>query len=158
LLPAKGARIIRRMIDPNHARPAARPLLRALVTGCLVISSAALCACSQSTDCSGGAYRGGCAPGTPLPASASPPLAAPAAASPTVSTAPAAASPTVSTAPAGAGAVGRGDPSAFADVDDRQCRSYGLSFGTRDYADCRIRLSAQHRGLDPNIGTTPNSR
>ncbi|HEX3573979.1 MAG TPA: hypothetical protein VHU42_05190 [Rhodopila sp.] len=112
-----------------------------------MISSAALCACSQSTDCSGGAYRGGCAPGTPLPASASPPLAAPAAAS-----------PTVSAAPAGAGAVGRGDPSAFADVDDRQCRSYGLSFGTRDYADCRIRLSAQHRGLDPNIGTTPNSR
>ncbi len=47
---------------------------------------------------------------------------------------------------------GRGDPSLFADVDDRQCRSYGLTFGSRDYADCRIRLSAQHRGLDPNLG------
>jgi hypothetical protein len=39
-------------------------------------------------------------------------------------------------------------------VDDKQCRSYGLVFGSHDYADCRIRLSAQHRGLDPNIGTT----
>jgi hypothetical protein len=29
-----------------------------------------------------------------------------------------------------------------------------LVFGSHDYADCRIRLSAQHRGLDPNIGTT----
>lgn len=52
------------------------------------------------------------------------------------------------------GAVPIGDPSTFADVDDKQCRSYGLTFGTHDYADCRIRLSAQHRGLDPNAGTT----
>jgi hypothetical protein len=43
-----------------------------------------------------------------------------------------------------------GDPATFADTDDKQCRSYGLKFGTHDYADCRIRLSAQHRGLDPN--------
>jgi hypothetical protein len=48
--------------------------------------------------------------------------------------------------------IPRGDPSTFADVDDRQCRSYGLTYGSHDYADCRIRLSAQHRGLDPNIG------
>ena len=51
-------------------------------------------------------------------------------------------------------AVPYGDPSTFAEVDDKQCRSYGLVFGSHDYADCRIRLSAQHRGLDPNIGTT----
>jgi hypothetical protein len=49
-------------------------------------------------------------------------------------------------------AIPRGDPGTFADVDDKQCRSYGLTFGSHDYADCRIRLSAQHRGLDPSIG------
>ena len=59
--------------------------------------------------------------------------------------------PATSAAPA---TIPRGDPSTFADVDDRQCRSYGLTFGSHDYADCRIRLSAQHRGLDPNIGSS----
>jgi hypothetical protein len=53
-----------------------------------------------------------------------------------------------------AAAAVRGDPRDFAGVDDKQCRSYGIRFGTRDYADCRIRLSAQHRGLDPNVGVT----
>ena len=55
-------------------------------------------------------------------------------------------------------AVPLGDPSTFADVDDKQCRSYGLTFGSHDYADCRIRLSAQHRGLDPSIGAAPAGR
>jgi hypothetical protein len=61
----------------------------------------------------------------------------------------------VRAAPAGAtpAGVSLGDPGSFADIDDKQCRSYGLAFGTRDYADCRIKLSAQHRGLDPNAGT-----
>jgi hypothetical protein len=91
--------------------------------------------------CAGADYRGGCMAGPPAPVVAAPAVA------------PAAVSPMV---PAGSGpaAVGRGDPADFADVDDRQCRSYGLTFGSHDYADCRIRLSAQHRGLDPNIGAT----
>jgi len=66
-------------------------------------------------------------------------------------------SPTVAPAAAAPAGVPRGEPAAFADVDDKQCRSYGLTFGSRDYADCRIRLSAQHRGLDPNIGATGTS-
>lgn len=66
-------------------------------------------------------------------------------------------SPTVAPAAAAPTGVPRGEPAAFADVDDKQCRSYGLTFGSRDYADCRIRLSAQHRGLDPNIGAIGTS-
>jgi hypothetical protein len=122
----------------------------------------ALGACSSSVDCSGGNYRGGCYPGTAIPASASPAVASPAVASPAVArpsvanpsvVSPSVASPSVASPGVGAATTGRGEPSDFADVDDKQCRSYGLTFGTRDYADCRIRLSAQHRGLDPNIGT-----
>jgi hypothetical protein len=123
---------------------------QSMTLACVLIGAVSLCACTQTVDCSGGAFRGGCAPGTASPASASPTVASPAVASPAI------ASPVVTP-----GTVGRGDPSAFADVDDKQCRSYGLAFGSRDYADCRIRLSAQHRGLDPNIGTTtagPQSR
>ena len=106
------------------------------ILACLTLG---LGACSQPVDCSGGTYRGGCVPGVPGSATASPVAASPAA-----------------VGPAGSGPAnpGLGDPAAFADVDDKQCRSYGLIFGTHDYADCRIRLSAQHRGLDPNIGTT----
>jgi hypothetical protein len=107
--------------------------------------------CTHVVDCSGGVFRGGCIPGTETPRieTAGPAPASPTPAAPAAGVKPAA-------APAGAGStdVPRGDPATFADVDDKQCRSYGLVFGTRDYADCRIRLSAQHRGLDPDIGTT----
>jgi hypothetical protein len=112
-----------------------------LIVACLTLG---LGACTHPVDCSGGNYRGGCLPGTPDLAAASPVVASPAAVSP------GAVSPAVS----GPAAVGRGDPAAFADVDDKQCRSYGLIFGSHDYADCRIRLSAQHRGLDPNTSVT----
>jgi hypothetical protein len=103
-----------------------------VTVGCLVFGVAALSGCSESTNCSVN-YRGGCVPG---------PVAPPVAVAP-VPSSPAPVRP----------AVPFGDPSTFADVDDKQCRSYGLTFGSHDYADCRIRLSAQHRGLDPNIGT-----
>ncbi len=49
-------------------------------------------------------------------------------------------------------AVPCGDPATFAAIDDKRCRAYGLTFGTHDFADCRIRLSARHRGLDPGTG------
>jgi len=46
------------------------------------------------------------------------------------------------------GTAGYDDPNRFAAVDDKQCRSYGLTPGTKDYADCRIKLSTQHdKGL-----------
>ena len=128
---------------------------QSIITASLILGVASLSACSSSVDCSGGNYRGGCYPGTPIsaasPAAASPAAASPAAASPAVSR-PAVTSPSAAAPATGAATVGRGEPSDFAAVDDKQCRSYGLKFGTRDYADCRIRLSAQHRGLDPNIG------
>ena len=116
---------------------------------CLVLGVAALSGCSKPVNCSGGDYRGGCLAGPIPPASASPAVASPYAAPPSAGP--------VAVAPAAAGPAGvpLGDPSTFDAVDDKQCRSYGLVFGTHDYADCRIRLSAQHRGLDPNIGTTP---
>ncbi len=103
------------------------------------------------------AFLGGCLKNDAVPAAAvpraSPPVASPPVASP-AAVAPAVVSPPPAVAPA---PVSVGNPSAFADEDDKQCRSYGLTFGSRDYADCRIRLSAQHRGLDPNIGTTPGA-
>jgi hypothetical protein len=136
---------------------------QSIIAASLVLGVASLSGCSSSVDCSGGNYRGGCWPGTNVsapagpavasPAVGSPPVAGPAAASPAVGS-PAPARPAVPAANAGPATVSRGDPSEFADVDDKQCRSYGLTFGSRDYADCRIRLSAQHRGLDPNLGTT----
>ena len=49
------------------------------------------------------------------------------------------------------GTAGYANPDKFADVDDRQCRSYGLAFGTPEYADCRLRLASQHRGVEPNV-------
>jgi hypothetical protein len=99
---------------------------------CLAVGVTGLGGCTEPINCSV-TYRGGCVPG---------PAAPPVAVTP-VPVGPAPVRP----------AVPFGDPSTFADVDDKQCRSYGLIFGSRDYADCRIRLSAQHRGLDPNIGT-----
>ena len=41
---------------------------------------------------------------------------------------------------------GYDDPNKFADTDDKLCQSYGLQFGTLQYADCRVRLTAQHQG------------
>ncbi len=121
----------------------------------VILSIAALGACSHDyTDCTGGNYRGACMSGTPEP-----PAVSPVARDPAI--APSATGPYAAPVDTGPAAVRRGDPREFADVDDRQCRSYGLVFGSHDYADCRIRLSAQHRGLDPSIGTTtpgPTSR
>jgi hypothetical protein len=115
-----------------------------VMLACLCLSVAALGGCSSPVNCSGGDYGGGCLAGAGGPApGVSPYAVAPYAA-------PAAGAP----AAASASGVPLGDPATFADVDDKQCRSYGLVFGSHDYADCRIRLSAQHRGLDPNIGTT----
>ena len=45
--------------------------------------------------------------------------------------------------------AGYDDPNKFADADDKLCQSYGLKFGTSEYADCRVRLSAQHQGAEP---------
>ena len=43
------------------------------------------------------------------------------------------------------GTAGYDDPAKFADADDKQCQSYGLKPGTKDYADCRIQLSTHHK-------------
>jgi hypothetical protein len=123
-----------------------------MTLACLVLGVAALGGCGGPVNCAGGVYRNGCAPGD---ISAAPPTPAPAAAVPAAAS-PAPVSPApVSPTPVSRPVVPYGDPASFADIDDKQCRSYGLTFGSRDYADCRIRLSAQHRGLDPSIGTTP---
>jgi hypothetical protein len=120
---------------------------RSATVAWLVLGVGALSACSNPVDCSGGSYRGDCLPGTPGSVSAAS-GAAPASVSRPANVGPASVGP-ASVGPTG---VSVGDPRDFADMDDKQCRSYGLTFGSRDYADCRIRLSAQHRGLDPNIG------
>jgi hypothetical protein len=117
----------------------------------LALGMAALGSCSDPVNCSGGNYRNGCIPGPVGLAATKPSTVAPSAISPGTATPGTATPGTVSP-----GTVSLGDPSQFADVDDKQCRSYGLIFGTRDYADCRIRLSAQHRGLDPNLGVSPS--
>jgi hypothetical protein len=118
----------------------ARPLSCALALSALIATLAVLSGCSQPAACSS-TYRGGCVettPPQPVPYNPPPPAAAP----------PQAVAPAPSSVPQGG--VPLGDPARFAAMDDKQCRSYGLKFGTHDYADCRIRLSAQHRGLDPN--------
>jgi hypothetical protein len=97
-----------------------------------------LTGCTEPANCSV-TYRGGCV-AAPLPTPAPAPVVA--APPPVLTPVP----------PPAAPAVPYGDPASFAATDDRQCRSYGLTFGTHDYAECRIRLSAQHRGLDPNTG------
>jgi hypothetical protein len=109
-------------------------VMRSLVTAFVGLGAVALSGCAPMQTCST-TFRGGCVEGPPPPKPLSPSTVGVASAAP---------------------AVPYGDPSTFADVDDKQCRSYGLTFGSHDYADCRIRLSAQHRGLDPNIGTTPS--
>jgi hypothetical protein len=38
--------------------------------------------------------------------------------------------------------AGYDDPNKFADTDDKLCQSYGLKFGTSEYADCRVRLTS----------------
>ena len=48
--------------------------------------------------------------------------------------------------------AGYDDPNKFADADDKLCQSYGLQFGTSQYADCRVRLTAQHQGTEPPLG------
>jgi hypothetical protein len=126
-----------------------------IIVACLTLgTAAALGACSNAGPGCSVTFRGGCVPNTAsstaeIPAAATPAVTGPAGAAPAVIS-PAAATP-AGTSPA---AMRLGDPSEFAVVDDKQCRSYGLAFGSRDYADCRIRLSAQHRGLDPNVGPT----
>ncbi len=122
------------------------------LTAATVLSLTALSGCSHdSIDCSGGGvYRGGCISADKAPAGTIQPVTPPAA-----PVAPAPARPDLPPAAAAPVTIPRGDPSTFAEVDDKQCRSYGLTFGSQDYADCRIRLSAQHRGLDPNIGSPP---
>jgi hypothetical protein len=128
-----------------------------VIAACLAIGLAALGGCNNPADCSGGQYGGGCAPGAGVQVAPNHGVVAPPAVNP-AAVSPAAASPGVGRATPGPSNANRGDPGDFADVDDKQCRSYGLKFGTHDYADCRIRLSAQHRGLDPGLGAaTPGS-
>ena len=118
-----------------------------MVVALLALGMAALGGCTEPADCSGGDFGGGCVSSTGASVAAASPGTTRVLASPTT-VAPTASPP----------ATGRGDPSAFAVEDDKQCRSYGLIFGTWEYAQCRIRLSAQHRGLDPDIGaTTPTA-
>ena len=50
------------------------------------------------------------------------------------------------------GTAGYDNPDKFADADDKQCRSYGLAFGTPQYADCRLKLSGEHKGAEPVVG------
>ncbi len=50
------------------------------------------------------------------------------------------------------GTAGYDNPDKFADADDKQCRSYGLAFGTPQYADCRLKLSGEHKGSEPVLG------
>ncbi len=127
-----------------------------MTLACLLLGAASLGGCTEAVNCSGAVYRSDCVPGdvTTAPASPAPVAVTRPAPAPAPMSSPPAASP-LATRPA---PVAYGDPATFADVDDKQCRSYGLTFGSRDYADCRIRLSAQHRGLDPNIGASPANR
>jgi hypothetical protein len=50
------------------------------------------------------------------------------------------------------GTAGYADPNRFAAEDDTLCKSYGLTFGTPAYADCREKLLAQHRSPEPTFG------
>jgi hypothetical protein len=124
----------------------------------LALMTGVLGGCSQTVSCASD-YRGGCvadpaAETNPGPAAVTPAVAAPVVASPSGAAPIADPVPTSARPSPGGTAPGMvlGDPAAFAGVDDRQCRSYGLVFGTHDYADCRIKLSAQRRGLSPNSG------
>ena len=132
---------------------------RLIVVTCLALGAGGLGGCAGTADCSGGVYGGGClsaaggspAATTPVASSNVAPVGVAPVSAGSASMAPANVTPPAATR----AAVGLGDPSTFTAVDDQQCKSYGLTFGTWDYAQCRIRLSAQHRGLDPNIGAPP---
>jgi hypothetical protein len=50
------------------------------------------------------------------------------------------------------GTAGYSDPNDYASEDDRNCKSYGLSFGTPDYAACRVQFTQQHRSPEPVVG------
>jgi hypothetical protein len=41
------------------------------------------------------------------------------------------------------GTAGYVDPEKFAKADDQKCQSYGLAFGTPEYAQCRMAADAQ---------------
>jgi hypothetical protein len=56
------------------------------------------------------------------------------------------------------GTAGYDDPKKFEAIDDQQCRSYGLAPGTTPYADCRLKLSAQHQGVEPNVNLVVPAR
>ncbi|HEX4197562.1 MAG TPA: hypothetical protein VHZ26_08970 [Caulobacteraceae bacterium] len=43
------------------------------------------------------------------------------------------------------GTPGYDNPDKFAVADDQECRSYGLTPGTSQYADCRVKLNAAHQ-------------
>lgn len=50
------------------------------------------------------------------------------------------------------GTAGYSDPADFSAVDDKNCRSYGLAFGTSEYAACRVQFTQQHRSPEPVVG------
>ena len=155
----------RRSERANHCARNRRLMKRSIILS-LALGMAALGSCSDPVNCSGGNFRNGCVPGpvglaatkpsTVAPSATSPGTASPGTVTPGTATPGTAGPGTATPGTVRPGTVSLGDPSEFADVDDKQCRSYGLIFGTRDYADCRIRLSAQHRGLDPNVGVSPS--
>jgi hypothetical protein len=142
-------RISRPLGQPARLPWGRSPRCRSILSVAAALGLVTLGGCSNdSIDCSGGGvYRGGCMSAAKAPAGTIQPVAPAAVPVPPVP----ARLDSASTAAAPV-TIPRGDPSTFSDVDDKQCRSYGLTFGSHDYADCRIRLSAQHRGLDPNIG------
>jgi hypothetical protein len=137
-----------------HARN--QRLMKRSIILSAALGMAALGSCSDPVNCSGGNFRNGCVPGPVGLAASKPSTVSPSAISPGAASPGTAIPSTAGPGVASPGPVSLGDPSQFADVDDKQCRSYGLIFGTRDYADCRIRLSAQHRGLDPKLGVSPS--
>jgi hypothetical protein len=61
------------------------------------------------------------------------------------------------------GTAGYSDPNDYASEDDKNCKSYGLAFGSTEYAACRVQFTQQHRSPEPVVGfgynfTTVNHR
>jgi hypothetical protein len=61
------------------------------------------------------------------------------------------------------GTAGYSDPNKFAGEDDKNCQSYGLAFGSPEYAACRVQFTQQHRSPEVSVGlgysvTTVNRR
>jgi hypothetical protein len=59
--------------------------------------------------------------------------------------------------------AGYSDPNDYASEDDKNCKSYGLAFGSTEYAACRVQFTQQHRSPEPVVGfgysfTTVNHR